>query len=209
MTVRSPRTLAVAVIALVAALAGTAIADQEPSAVGSGKPTKLAKKAGKNAKKAIEIAEAAESEPGPQGGKGGGGAPGAKGERGPSGEPLSGQASLVADDDKVTLLEAGNVRLVGYCLKASLSLPSVAGWVGAEVDAAGPRLVLDDAVTTLAPGMVVFGNSVAAAGPVFGLPDGATRAFTVLDGTKSVSGVASVAVNVSDDECRVRAHAFV
>ena len=92
---RQSPTILVAVIALVAALAGTALAGSGPAAQTSG-AAKDAKKALKKSKKAIKIAKAADKDPGPKGDQG---------DPGQDGSPAA--SAFLARIDSVDLVSPG------------------------------------------------------------------------------------------------------
>lgn len=225
-------TFTVAVLALIAALAGTAIAGAGPDAGTSAKSDralKQARKANKKAKKALKAAREAEKEQGsqgvpgqqgprgeqgpagPQGEQGEQGEQGAQGEKGDPGDPGSTSAQTTLDAGQFTdLLEVGAVTFGASCngdLSPNDGILNVS--LTANVDDPGPVLVLPpESVTSLVPQAVNHVLFEREDEDLVG-DDGAATAYAIHDGAQSSSGVASVALDESEDQCHVRVHAVV
>lgn len=222
-------TFTVAVLALIAALAGTAIAGAGPDAGTSAKSDralKQARKANKKAKKALKAAREAEKEQGsqgvpgqqgprgeqgPAGPQGEQGEQGAQGEKGDPGDPGSTSAQTTLDAGQFTdLLEVGAVTFGASCngdLSPNDGILNVS--LTANVDDPGPVLVLPpESVTSLVPQAVNHVLFEREDEDLVG-DDGAATAYAIHDGAQSSSGVASVALDESEDQCHVRVHAVV
>ena len=210
----------VAVLALVAALGGTAVAGPSADTAGTAqKALKKAKKAlkktkqNKNAIANIELTPGPQGEQGqlgptgaqgPQGDQGDQGDPGPKGDQGDRGATRA-QLTLgpvsEGNSESQALLVLGGVTFAAFCNND----PPLIGGISAGVQSAGPVLVVDEFVDNMQPAAVSFvvTRLEGASGP----DDGTTKSFAIHDGAQSASGVASVALDESEDTCRISAHA--
>jgi integrin beta 3 len=218
---KSSAALIVAVVALVAALGGGAVAGVTISKLNNKEKKqvkRIAKRKAKQLDRRIELKPGPPGEEGPKGDtgepgpKGDTGEPGPKGdtgEPGPKGEQGATRAQTsvgpvegggVEEED---LLALGDVTLSAQCDNGS----ELNGRIRARTQAAGPIVVVDDQVLELAP----FANRETLL-EVFGgfeepADDGVTKAFAIHHGGQSVSGVASVLLDESEDTCRMSVHA--
>jgi len=201
---RSPAVVVVA-LALIAVVAGTALAGSGPSATTAAKNNAL-KKANKALKKANRLQAALRNiqltpgAPGPPGQKGD---KGDQGDPGPSGATRA-ETTLDAsvEDQFAELLDLGNARINVACVQQSGVLTSR---ITVAVDDPGKFLVVDTIVTPLAPMSVDFLLSRNENPTIF--DDGTTKSFAIHDGNQSASGVASIALDESEDICHISVHA--
>lgn len=202
---RPPAALIIAVLALIASLAGVAAAQPEGSASATAKA--IAKKAKKKANKANKKAkdakadaaaaqEAAESAQGTANAAQGS-ADGAAAKVAGTEEIISESVSL-ANDTGQDLFTIGNVTLNASCGQPNGSQFTT---ITANVDAAGPVLVVDGFETVMDPQSV---DIIVAQNTATG---SASReaSFAVLDGQNSFRGVAAIRVDFGVG-CEATAH---
>jgi len=194
--------IVIAVIALVAAVAGTAIAGppfQAEKSASSAKALKKAKKALKKARQNEAAIKALQRKPGPQGPPGQPGTPGAPGD--PAAVTATTTLDATGGTESEILLTLGNVDLLAACVAGS----PMAVQINTVVQVEGPVLVVGEFVTALAPFSVDF--LLREQEDASGEDDGEVASFTILDGNQSHSGIASIAMDESEDICRFVVHA--